>query len=41
MQTMAGSKMGGAEAFFVRLAIALNSSNITQKLVIRKNANRS
>ncbi len=38
---MAGSKMGGAEAFFVRLAIALNSSNITQKLVIRKNANRS
>jgi glycosyltransferase involved in cell wall biosynthesis len=40
MQTMAGSKMGGAEAFFVRLAVALNSLDISQKIVIRNNADR-
>lgn len=38
---MAGSKMGGAEAFFVRLAVSLNSADITQKIVVRNNANRS
>ncbi len=41
MQTMAGAEVGGAEAFFVRLAIALQSSDITQKVVIRRDPLRA
>lgn len=41
LQTMAGSEMGGAEAFFVRLAIALNKAGIDQKIVIRRDAARA
>lgn len=41
MQTMAGAEVGGAEAFFVRLAIALQSSDITQQLVIRRDPSRA
>ena len=41
MQTMAGAEVGGAEAFFVRLAIALQSSDISQQLVIRRDPMRA
>jgi glycosyltransferase involved in cell wall biosynthesis len=41
MQTMAGAEIGGAEAFFVRLAIALQSCDITQKVVIRRDPTRA
>jgi glycosyltransferase involved in cell wall biosynthesis len=41
LQAMAGSEHGGAENFFVRLAIALNRAGIEQKVVIRKNAERT
>ena len=38
---MAGAEFGGAEAFFVRLAIALNRTGLEQKVVIRKNPARA
>lgn len=38
---MAGAEFGGAEAFFVRLAIALNRTGLDQKVVIRKNPARA
>lgn len=41
MQTMAGAEVGGAEAFFVRLAIALQSSGIAQQLIIRREPSRA
>lgn len=41
MQTMAGAEVGGAEAFFVRLAIALQSFDISQQLVIRRDPSRA
>ena len=41
MQTMAGAEVGGAEAFFVRLAIALQSFDISQQLVIRRDPTRA
>ncbi len=41
LQAMAGSDHGGAENFFVRLAIALERAGIEQKVVIRKNQDRA
>ncbi len=41
MQTMAGAEVGGAEAFFVRLAIALEAFDISQQLVIRRDPSRA
>ena len=41
MQTMAGAEVGGAEAFFVRLAVALQSFDISQQLVIRRDPSRT
>lgn len=38
---MAGAEFGGAEAFFVRLAIALEKTNVEQKVVIRENRARA
>ena len=37
LQAMAGAEFGGAEEFFVRLAIALNGLDIQQRVVIREN----
>lgn len=41
MQTMAGAEVGGAEAFFVRLVIALQSFDISQEVVIRRDPARA
>jgi glycosyltransferase involved in cell wall biosynthesis len=41
LQTMAGSEMGGAEAFFVRLAIALHKAGVAQRIVIRRDGGRA
>ncbi|HEV8014496.1 MAG TPA: glycosyltransferase [Stellaceae bacterium] len=41
LQAMAGAPHGGAEAFFERLAIALDRAGETQKLVIRREAARA
>jgi glycosyltransferase involved in cell wall biosynthesis len=41
LQAMAGAPHGGAEAFFERLAIALDRAGETQKLVIRRDAARA
>lgn len=41
LQTMAGAHHGGAEAFFERLAIALQHAGVAQRLVIRRDAERS
>jgi glycosyltransferase involved in cell wall biosynthesis len=41
LQALAGAPHGGAEAFFERLAIALDRAGETQKLVIRRNAARA
>ena len=41
LQAMAGADYGGAEEFFVRLAIALNSSVVQQRVVIRKHKLRA
>lgn len=41
MQTMAGADRGGAEAFFERLAPALQRAGIQQQVVIRTNARRA
>jgi glycosyltransferase involved in cell wall biosynthesis len=41
LQAMAGARHGGAEAFFVRLAIALQRAGQTQQLLIRRDADRA
>ncbi len=41
MQIMAGAEFGGAEAFFVRLALGLHRGGLDQKLVIRTDARRA
>ncbi len=41
MQVMAGAAHGGAEAFFSRLAPALDRAGIVQQLVIRRHADRA
>jgi glycosyltransferase involved in cell wall biosynthesis len=41
LQAMAGAPHGGAEAFFERLAIALDRAGETQKLVIRREPTRA
>jgi len=41
LQTMAGAEFGGAEVFFTRLAIALQKTNIEQRVIIRENAARA
>ncbi len=41
LQAMAGAEFGGAEAFFVRLAIALERAGIEQRVVIRDNPARA
>lgn len=41
LQAMAGAEHGGAEAFFERLALALERAGLQQRLVIRKNAKRA
>lgn len=40
-QTMAGAEFGGAEAFFTRLAIALQKTDVEQKVAIRENRRRA
>lgn len=41
LQAMAGADHGGAEAFFERLALALQGAGIEQQVLIRKNARRA
>ncbi len=41
LQAMAGAEFGGAEAFFVRLAIALGRTGLEQKVIIRENPARA
>lgn len=41
MQAMAGAEFGGAEAFFVRLATALQRAGVEQRVVIRENPARA
>jgi glycosyltransferase involved in cell wall biosynthesis len=41
MQVMAGAEYGGAEDFFTRLAIALNKTEIEQRVFIGKNKRRA
>lgn len=41
LQAMAGAEFGGAEAFFVRLAIGLERAGIEQKVIIRTNPHRA
>ena len=41
MQLMAGAEFGGAESFFIRLAIALSKAGLVQKVVIRRNQTRA
>jgi glycosyltransferase involved in cell wall biosynthesis len=40
MQVMAGASVGGAEAFFERLVVALNSRSVEQTVVVRNNESR-
>jgi hypothetical protein len=40
-QAMAGSPQGGAEAFFVRLALAFGRAGIEQRVAIRRDAARA
>lgn len=40
LQTMAGAEFGGAEAFFTRLAVAFEKTNVEQKIIIRENRAR-
>jgi glycosyltransferase involved in cell wall biosynthesis len=40
LQVMAGAQHGGAEAFFERLVGALHTTDIEQKVVVRKDADR-
>jgi len=41
LQTMAGAEVGGAEAFFVRLAIAFAKTGMDQRVVIRRDPARA
>ncbi|MEO5337310.1 MAG: glycosyltransferase [Magnetospirillum sp. WYHS-4] len=41
LQAMAGAEFGGAEAFFVRLVLALHRAGLEQKVVIRENPRRA
>ena len=41
LQAMAGAEVGGAEAFFVRLAIAFANAGMDQRVVIRRDAVRA
>ena len=41
VQTMAGAEVGGAEAFFVRLAIAFEKKGVDQHVVIRRDPARA
>ncbi len=41
LQVMAGAKVGGAETFFVRLAVALQKRDLTQRVVMRPHAGRA
>lgn len=41
MQVMAGAEFGGAEAFFVRLAMALHRAGLDQSVMIRHHASRA
>ena len=41
MQAMAGADVGGAEAFFVRLVLALHRAGLEQRVVIRRNRRRA
>ncbi len=41
LQTMAGGEVGGAEEFFVRLAVALKSRGFDQQLIVRPNEGRN
>ncbi len=41
LQAMAGAEFGGAEAFFVRLATALQKTEVEQHVVIRDNLQRA
>ena len=41
LQAMAGAEHGGAEAFFVRLALALQRAGLEQRVVIRANPDRA
>lgn len=41
MQIMAGAEFGGAEAFFVRLALGLHRGGLDQKVVIRADSRRA
>ena len=41
LQAMAGAEFGGAEAFFVRLVIALHRAGLDQKVIIRENPARA
>ena len=41
LQAIAGAEAGGAEEFFVRLALALNRAGLDQRVVIRRNSRRA
>ncbi|MCW8834856.1 MAG: glycosyltransferase [Rhodospirillales bacterium] len=41
LQAMAGAEYGGAEAFFARLAVALNRTALEQRVLIRENPARA
>lgn len=41
LQAMAGARHGGAEAFFTRLAVALNKAGQEQRVVIRRDPERA
>jgi glycosyltransferase involved in cell wall biosynthesis len=41
MQTMAGGAVGGAEEFFVRLAVAFDEAGVDQRIVARPNDTRN
>ena len=40
-QVMAGAQYGGAETFFIRLALALHRAGLDQKVIIRTHADRA
>ena len=41
LQAMAGAEVGGAEVFFVRLAIAFGNTDIEQRVIIRRDSARA
>jgi hypothetical protein len=41
LQAMAGAEVGGAEEFFVRLALALHRAGLEQRIAIRRDARRA